>query len=386
MSTAHTERPVDAFDTPLTEAATKVAELAAAGALAAEEERRLSPPVAAGLVEAGFARHLVSPRWGGSADAPGAIRDLTGALVAVGRGCMSAAWCAGVLTAVGRMCSHLPEEGQAEIWGDGPDVPLAGSLAPTGTVRQVPGGWRVDGVWHIASGVDHAEWTMVGGLVPGPDGPPALRHFVLPRSDYTVLDTWRNVGLRGTGSNSLRVDDVFVPDHRSLEHRSVLTGDHGPDAPRTHRVPLKLINGLFFVAPGIGAAAEALEGWTRWTVDRREITGARTVSRPGVRLALASSAANIDAARLLVERAAGEADEAPLGQELTLRATRDYSTAVDLLLDAVTGLLRMSGSRGQAESSPVQRAWRDLHCMAGHGALQPDVNADGWAKHALGED
>ncbi|MGD1220768.1 acyl-CoA dehydrogenase family protein [Streptomyces krungchingensis] len=373
-------------DTGLSAAAGKVAELAAEHAAAADSDDRLSATVAEALVSAGFARHLVGPRWGGSAAAPGAMRDLARALAVVGTGCMSAAWCAGVLAAVGRMCSHLPEEGQEELWGDGPDVPLAGSLAPSGTVDTVPGGWRLSGTWDFASGVDHAQWTMVGGLVRGPEGPPTLRHFVLPRRDYRVLDTWRNVGLRGTGSNSVVLDDVFVPAHRSFEHRTVLAGDPAPSAPRLHRVPLKLINGLFFVAPGVGAVEGALGAWTRWTASRVEINGVRTGSRPGVRLTLARAAAGLDAARLIVDHAAAEADEAELTPALTLRVTRDYSTAVDLLLDSVNGLMRMSGARGQALSHPVQRVWRDVHCMAGHAALQPDVNADGWAQHALGEE
>ncbi|MDQ0779121.1 two-component flavin-dependent monooxygenase [Streptomyces aurantiacus] len=373
-------------DPGLAEAAGKVAELAAESAEAADGGNRLSASVAEALVSAGFARHFVAERWGGAAGAPGAVRDLTRALATVGAGCMSAAWCGGVLTAVARMCSHLPEEGQHELWADGPDVPLAGSFAPSGTVREVSGGWRVSGTWGFASGVDHAHWTMVGGAVPGPDGVPALRHFVLPRRDYEVLDTWRNVGLCGTGSNSVLVDDVFVPAHRTFEHRSVLTGHTDPAVPRALRVPHKLINGLFFVAPGVGAVEGALAAWTRWTAGRMEIYGARSNSRPGVRMALSRAAANLDAASLLVERAATEADSAEVTRPLALRATRDYSAAVDLLLDAVNGLLRMSGARGQARSSPVQRVWRDVHCMAGHAALQPDVNADGWAKHALGEE
>ncbi|MFI6277221.1 acyl-CoA dehydrogenase family protein [Streptomyces sp. NPDC050988] len=383
---AHATVGVPPTDTTLAAAAGKTAELAAESAAAADSDNRLSPAVAEALVNAGFARHLVGEKWGGSAARPGAVQDLARALATVGAGCMSAAWCGGVLAAVGRMCSHLPEEGQHELWGDGPDVPLAGSLAPLGVVREVPGGWRLSGTWDFASGVDHAHWTMVGAMVRRADGPPALRHFVLPRRDYTVFDTWRNVGLRGTGSNSLLVDDVFVPAHRSLEHHAVLTGEPDASAPRLHRVPLKLINGLFFVAPGIGAVEGALGAWTEWTANRVEISGVKTSSRPGVRLTLARAAASVDAARLLVERAATEADDAEVTPGLTLSTTRDYSTAVDLLLNAVNGLLRMSGARGQAQSSPIQRVWRDVHCMAGHAALQPDVNADAWAKHALGEE
>lgn len=386
MSMTNTGHPTVPHGTGLLEGAYRAATLAAEHADDAEAAHRLSPETTQALVDAGFSRYFVGEKWGGDAAAPGGMSEIVQALSVVGRGCMSAAWCAGVLAAVGRMCSHLPEEGQSDLWGEGPNVPLAGSLAPSGTVTEAPGGWRVSGTWGFASGVDYAHWTMVGSLVHGTGGPPVLRHFVLPRSDYQVADTWRNVGLRGTGSNSLHVEDVFVPAHRSFEHRTLLAGDPDPAAPRLHRLPLKLINGLFFVAPGVGAVEGALEEWTTWTANRVEITGAKSTSRTGLRVELGRAAAALDAARLVVERAAANADQAKVTPELTLRATRDYSAAVDLLLDTVNGLQRMTGARGQSLSSPVQRVWRDVHCMAGHGALQPDVNADGWASHVLGLD
>ncbi|MCI3275039.1 acyl-CoA dehydrogenase family protein [Streptomyces cylindrosporus] len=371
--------------TNLVTAASKAGEQAAEAALAGEDSNRLDPAVAESLVTAGFARHFVPERWGGSAAAPGAIGHLGEALAAVGAGCMSAAWCAGVLAALGRMCAHLPPEGQYDLWGDGPDVPLAGSLVPSGTVRAVDGGWRLTGQWSFASGVDHARWTTVGGVAPGTDGPPVLRHFLLPRSDYRVLDTWRNVGLRATGSNTVVVDDVFVPAHRTFDHRTLLAGDPDPAAARPHRIPLKLLNGLYFLCPGIGAVEGALQTWTQWTARRTEANRTRTSDRPGVRLALAGAAGHLDAAKALVGRVVEEAESATVTTELPLRATRDYTVAADLLLGAVNSLLRMSGSRGQSLDNPVQRVWRDVHCMAGHGALQPDVNADGWARYALGE-
>lgn len=385
MTSPDTTTMTPSVGTDLPEAAVKVAELAGQAAQAADTNHRLDPAVAESLVDAGFSRRLVPQRWGGNASVPGAAREFAAALTTVGSACMSTAWTGGVLTALSQMCSHLPEEGQRELWGDGPDVPLAGSLSPAGTVRPVDGGWRLSGQWDFASGVDHAQWTTVGGMAPAPGGPPAFRHFLLPKSDYTVRDTWRNVGLCGTGSNSLVVEDVFVPEHRSFTHLDVLAGNRAPDAPRIHQVPLKMINGLFFVTPGIGAVEGALTGWTEWTAHRTEMTRAKTSDRPGVRFALSHAAADLDAARLLVQRAVEAADSGPLDPATTLLSTRDFSTAADLLISSVDGLFRMSGSRGQTQSNPIQRVWRDVHCMAGHAALQPDMNADAWARYALGE-
>ncbi|MGA5299727.1 acyl-CoA dehydrogenase family protein [Nucisporomicrobium flavum] len=349
---------------------------------AAEADRRyrLDPAAAEALTAAGFARHFVPARWGGSA---GGVADAARALSIVGEGCMSAAWTGGVMLALGRMCANLPEEGQQEIWGDGPDVHLAGSVLPAGRVEAVPGGWRLSGEWPYASGVDFARWTSVGGLDHSP-GEPVFRHFVLPRGDYTVRETWRNVGLRGTGSNSVVVADAFVPRHRSFTHAAVLNGSGSAGDPPCHRIPYKLFNGILFVAPGVGAIREALHEWARWTAGRREANRSRTVDRPSVRFAVSTAGTEVDTATMLVARAAAAADLAEVTPELPVRSTRDFAAAADLLVAAADRLFRVSGTHGQAESNPIQRVWRDVHCMAGHSALQPDQSADGWANHVLG--
>lgn len=359
--------------------ARQAAEQAAKFALAADRQRRLDPSVAEALVAAGFARHFVPVRWGGTA---GSACEAVEALATVGEGCMSAAWSAGVLLALGRMCSNLPLEAQEEVWGDGPDVPMAGSVVPTGTVEKVPGGWRLTGCWPYATGVDYAAWTTVGALDTSGDEP-VFRHFLLPRSDYTVRDTWFNVGLRGTGSNSVEVDGAFVPSHRSFTHNQVLSGSSDPSAPACHRMPYKLLNGIMFVAPGIGAVRGALREWIQWTATRVEANRTATAERPSVRLAIAAAGAMLDSATMLVQRAAQVVDRGEFSPELPLRSSRDFTAAADMLLDATNRLFRVSGTHGQAETNTIQRVWRDVHCMAGHGALQPDQNADGWARHML---
>src|SRR5690606_33103023 len=87
-----------------------------------------------------------------------------------------------------------------------------------GLPARVPGGYRFkDGVGRLCSGVDHATWILLGTLVaPQGDEPPEPRYFLVPKSEFEVLDDWYTAGLRGTGSKSIRLADAFVPEYRTV--------------------------------------------------------------------------------------------------------------------------------------------------------------------------
>lgn len=346
-------------------AAPRTAELRTVAARCAErteKERRLPVEVVETLRAAGFARHLVPARWGG---AEGSFTALLGAVAEIGESCASTAWNSAVHAILGRMVSHLPEKGLREIWAQGPDDLFAGSIAPAGEVRAVLGGHRLSGQWPFASGVDHASWTLLGAMAPGPE----YRFFMVPRVDYRVLDTWTNVGLSGTGSHAVALDDVFVPDHFSFAQAELMAGAAAAEA-TCLRVPFKLVNGLTFVAPVLGAARGALRSSVARMAVRTEITGGAARANPAVHTALARAGAEIDAAQLLLERAAAVADSGAAGALERARAPRDFAFAAELLGAAVDRLFRIGGARSQTASDPVQRAWRDVNCAAGHAVLQ----------------
>ncbi len=200
-----------------------VAEVAARHAEEAETARRLSPEVVRAVLDAGFARHFVPVAHGGEA---GGFAELTAAVGLVGEGCTSAGWAASLAAYAGRYAAFLPEEGQAEIWADGPDALLAGALMPSGKAEPVAGGWLLSGEWKYISGVHFADWALACAAVPaeGPQDPdvrPEVRFFAVPRTDFTIEDSWFTVGMRGTGSDTLVLADAFVPEHRTLA-RSVV--------------------------------------------------------------------------------------------------------------------------------------------------------------------
>ncbi|MDQ3403039.1 MAG: hydrolase [Actinomycetota bacterium] len=341
--------------------AADLAEVAAAHAEAADTHRGLSPEVVKELVAAGFVRHFVPVRWGGAA---GTVTELLSAVSTVAEGCASAAWCASLAAGAARMGAFLPDQGQHDLWASGPDVLVAGALIPSGQVETVDGGWLLSGQWSVTSGVDFADWALVCAQVEG-----ASWFLAVPRADYTVSDTWFPVGMRGTGSNTLVLENVFVPAHRGFAREEMLHGRCVGSTARCHTAPLRVISGVLFAAPALGAAKGALHAWTRWLAAKSPPPD----SVRAARIDLARCAGDIDAADLLLRRVAATGDQESVTNVEAARNPRDCALAVDYLVGAVERLFRASGSQGALTGGTIQRTWRDVHCISSHIALRFDT-------------
>jgi alkylation response protein AidB-like acyl-CoA dehydrogenase len=367
--------------TSLRTAAAEASAVAAEHAAASEQQRRLAPAVVEALTGAGFARHLVPARWGGT---EGGYAELAAAVAEVGEGCGSAGWCAAVYAIAGRVGAHLPEEGQQELWATGPDTLIASGIvpAPGARVEPVAGGWRLTGEWPFASGVRGADWLFVGALAQVGEGR-EFRFFAVPRGMATVRETWDNVGLSGTGSDTVVLSEVLVPEHRSFGYDALLRGEPVGSVAACHTVPYKLVNGLMFVSPVLGAARGAQRHWQNWIGGKFEVGGKPTRERASVQETLARTAAELDLAELLVTRAADAADLGDRSALTLARSPRDFAVATDLLATATARLLRSGGARAQTRENPVQRAWRDVHAAAGHVVLQFDSAAAAYAEQVF---
>ncbi len=338
------------------------------------------------ILAAGLGGRMLTPaRFGGDELTLDTMFDVA---VELGKGCSSTSWCATLLPHGCHIMGMFPEAAQQAVWADGPDPTIATSLPPTAKVRKVPGGYRLTGEHHFASGVDHATWVVVSGMVPGDDRP-VNHQFLVKAGDFTIRDTWFAAGMRGTGSKTIVIDDVFVPEGFELVAERVITGD-GPGAELNrnplYRVPLAIHGGLTFIGPIVGAARGTYEYFVEWTRERRTERGAKVAESEVVYEAIALAAADIDAAELLVRRTLEVARRAdPPGPDERATTLRDYSRAVGLLTGAVDRLFKQSGTRAFMESSPLQRMWRDVHMMASHIAFTRD-NLNHFSRLALGLD
>lgn len=355
---------------------TRTAVLARSLAAETERARVLSSRLADSLTDAGFTRHFVPKSWGGDA---GSFTEAAEAAAELGEACAATAWCAALYAAHARLAAYLPERGRQDLWERTPDVRIAASVVPAaGTAEEAHSprtpvrdgdttdGWWLEGTWHHASGVDHAHWILLASCTGG-ETDRTVRLFAVPRDACEVSDTWHTLGLRGTGSNSVRLNRTFVPAHRTCALADL--GRREPGLERCHSVPYQMVAGAQFLAPALGAARQALRDWHELTADRIRPDGSRAADAPAQRDAAARASGEIHAAGLLLKHALERADLGETTPRAVAENVRDFAFAAELIAAAADRLVRSAGLRAQADGCSLQRRWRDVRAAAGHAAL-----------------
>jgi alkylation response protein AidB-like acyl-CoA dehydrogenase len=210
------------------------------------------------MVEMGLTR-LAAPRRFGGLQLP--MKVQTQIFTELARGDVSTAWVCSIYAAVHQIAAQFPEEAQEEYFL-GENSRSAGVFSSIGAeAKVVAGGFEVSGRFPFCSGQHHAGWIMVPApLVPGADN--EIRLFQVPRSEFEKLDDWNVTGFSGTGSNTMRLNGVFVPEHRSVPFHNVLEAN--PLSARAaadpyYRQPVmaQLVAGA--AGPILGSAQEAYE-------------------------------------------------------------------------------------------------------------------------------
>ncbi|MFE2509273.1 acyl-CoA dehydrogenase family protein [Streptomyces naganishii] len=352
----------------------RAARTAARHAAEADRVRRLDPDVVGELTRAGCSRHFVPAEHGGT---EGTFTSLVDAAAHVGEGCASAAWVGTLFAAHGRIASYLPGRARRELWDATPDTRIAAGIAPPRLdATEVPGGRRLTGEWPNVSGADFADWVLLAARAGGGGGGEAVPTlFLVPIADCAVLDTWHPAGMRGTGSSTVGVEDVFVPGHRAVPRDRLLL-PREPGAARCHSVPYPFVAALMFAAPVLGAARGALADWVRTP----------RASTPALDAVLARSSAELRAAELLLRGAAGRADTAPVEPLTVAETVRDVVAAVELCGTAVDRLAHADGCPCPSGSTegPVRRRLRDIRTASTHAMLRFEPSARSYAQALLG--
>jgi alkylation response protein AidB-like acyl-CoA dehydrogenase len=310
------------------------------------------------------------------------------------RGDGSAGWVWAVMTIHDYLVALWPEEFQHEYWAK--DTLSASSFAPTGKAMPANGGYRVSGKWSFSSGIDLADWLLLGTFFGPPSGGspiPDIRYVMLPKGDYKPIDDWHVFGLRGTGSKSVAVDDVFVPNHRICAMIDLIQGTApGRDL---HASPLYKASAWAVIpftisSPANGIAQGGLDAFLdEMKVREASFDHSPLAKKPGMHLVVAEASAMIDAANLLYKRSFTETiDKIMAGEPLSLehraRSRRDQGWSVNQARLAAEKLFTATAGRGIYEGNHVQRAFADLQALQGHIVAGWDMPAYNYGQIMLG--
>ena len=190
----------------------------------AEEDRAVPQQTFDEFTDKGFFRIHQPERFGGKAWDISMMVRLGAEL---GQGCGSSCWIFSNLAVQNWILGMNNPEAQEDVWGDNPAALIASSFpAKGGKVERTDGGLVANGLWSFASGVDFADWNNMQVFVPPErsEGPPEHRFALVPKSDYRVVDDWYSPGLAGTGSRTIRLDNVFIPEHRTIPSTKLMGG------------------------------------------------------------------------------------------------------------------------------------------------------------------
>jgi alkylation response protein AidB-like acyl-CoA dehydrogenase len=365
-----------------------------AEAAASDELGRLTTRTVELLRASGGMRLLQAEDCGGLEAHP---VDFMEWVMAVGENHPSAGWVAGVVGIHPWEIAIADPRLQKEVYAQDPGTWVASPYAPIGRAVPVDGGFRFTGRWPYSTGTDFADWVILGGMVADDEGrplsPPDVRHFVLPRSDYAILeDTWNVMGLNGTGSKDVEALEVFVPDYRVLDGVKVRDNSYSdatrPESPLYAMrfglmFPFAIASGTFGIARGAVKAAYA-------HIEKRVSTqGSASKTDPFVLAALARAEADVDASISHVRSIAStHFDTVASGGDITvkdrLRFRRDQVRATDRAIEAVNELYRLMGSSSIQKSSELERYWRDLQVASTHVCNAREVCYLAWGLEAFG--
>jgi alkylation response protein AidB-like acyl-CoA dehydrogenase len=299
-----------------------------------------------------------------------------------------------LINTVGIAVGMLPEQAQDEVFGANPEARVAGVFSPRGESRREDGGFRVSGEWYYGSGSLHADWVMVGFPLVDESGTTVdFGLGLIPRADYEIKDTWFVVGMRGSGSNAIVAEDVFIPDHRILPVGGAINGQFPTEFKdeALYRSAFHPAFTLVLTGAQLGMGRAALK-YVADVADKRTIANTiytRQRDSVGFQLQIADAAALIDTAHLHVFRAARDIDEAARRGEnpsyrLRARLRSDAARAATCVKDALDLLITAHGAGSFAEGSPIQRMWRDSNIALRHGTLVPPATREIYGKSLLG--
>jgi len=365
----------------------------AANAGKAEELRTVPDENIRLLKETGFTRAFQPKKYGGEEIS---LPEFCECVATLAGACASTAWAGSLLNTHQHQLALFSAQAQADVWGEDPLATVSSSVAPFGKIEEVDGGVMLSGDMTWSSGCDHAEWAIMGFLRAGSAVNPAPHtHFaIVPRSEYEIIDDWYACAMKGSGTKTLKIRDVFVPNYRIESAQALMEGKSSgyglyPDS-EIFFAAYRPYFACGFAAIGLGIAERMID----WFVDRSKTrVRAYTLAEVGkdvpAYMRLAESRHQVNAARALLEKdwndlatqCRKQVLQSP-GQLANWRTNQAY--AVKMCIEAVDRLFESSGANAWFNDNEAQRLFRDSHMTAAHAYTDYDVCKQIYGRHLIG--
>ncbi|KWH62949.1 MULTISPECIES: acyl-CoA dehydrogenase family protein [Burkholderia cepacia complex] len=363
---------------------------------AAEASGNISPEMNQAMVDAGFFRVIQPGIFGGYGfDLPTYVRLVT----AVARGCPETAWVLSLVLGHVHQLSTYPAQAQREAYGVTGDFRAPEVAAPQGHGVEVPGGYRVSGAWDYASGCAHATHIFLTfTLVDAESGTPQMRMGLFNRDDYSIVRNWDVIGMQGTGSDRVVMEDVFVPAHRTKAYppiNAVLPAGLYDDSPLFHG-PARPFIVTESASVIVGAAEGALDLYEE-SIRTRKATGPTGAARQELaeyQFNYGRCRALVDTARAALLQTASDymqiarktcaTGEACPDDEMR-RLTLVILQSIHLAHEAVDIIFRTAGTSASRKDSMLGRYWRNVGVLRGHLAHQSDSAAVNYGRAHFGQ-
>ena len=365
----------------------------AANADKAEALRMTPPENIALLKQIKFLRAFQPKAWGGLELS---LPEFAEAVATLAGACASTAWATSLLCTHSHQLALFSKQTQEDVWGQDPEATISSSIAPFGKTTEVEGGVMFSGDMSWSSGCDHAQWAIMGFIRAGAavDASPHQHFALVPRSDYEIIDDWHAMAMKGSGTKTLKVRNVFVPEHRIESAKALMTGkSRGYGMYPDSHIFFAAYRPYFasgFSAVSLGIAEQMVSWFTQRSKTRvRAYTGAEVGKDVPAYMRLAESKQQINAARALLEKDWN--DLAQMGVKQALPDTdqlaqwrTNQAYAVKMCVAAVDRLFESSGANAWFLTNEAQRLFRDSHMTAAHAYTDYDVCKQIYGRHLVG--
>lgn len=346
-----------------------------------QKNRRVTADIIQELQRIGLYRGLVPEHLGGTGMSVGSFLRIIERIAGVDG---STGWVASFAFAT-KYLSSLPKATLEIAYADNPDLVFAGTVFPPQPARRVEGGFMVSGRWPFGSGCTSASLIGVGISIAGETGG-LPRLAIMQASKVTIEETWNTIGILGSGSHDIVVDEVFVPEEWTL-----IRGGPPSISTPAYRYPNIAMAAQVLAVCGLGVAGEAIRYLRDEAAPLRSITGAPCLAdRANVQATLGRATAMLEAARSWFYQTTDEVwatveqgGEASREQRLTLRLVASHAARTGA--DVARMCFEVAGTMGIFVGNPLGRCLTDAAVVAQHAFLTEGTWMSG-GKALLGQD